>query len=68
MPSNSQIVDWFVSLGISDVLTTDNILSGDTIHTVLQKTVAGYKNDFATPASAVNKISNWNNLMYPSCY
>lgn len=64
MPTNSIIVEWFVSLGISDLLTTDDILSGNTLHTILKKTVNGYKNDFAMPASAVNKISNWNNLMY----
>jgi hypothetical protein len=63
MSSNSQIVDWFVSLGISDILTTDDILSGNTLHSILKKTVPGYKNDFVTPASAVNKIANWNNIM-----
>jgi len=46
------------------MLTNDDILSGNTVNTILKKTVPNYKTDFVTPASAVNKISNWNNLMY----
>jgi len=63
MPANSQIVDWFVSLAISDLLTTDDLLSGLTVHTVMKKTLPAYKSDFTTPATALNKINNWNVLM-----
>jgi hypothetical protein len=62
------IVDWFVHLAISDMLTTDDILSGNTVNTILKKTVPGFKSDFATPASALNKITNWNSLMYRFFY
>jgi len=48
---------------MSDILTTDDILSGNTVYAIMKKTVPGYKGEFATPATAVNKISNWNNLM-----
>ena len=68
MPSNSMIVDWFVSLAISDMLTTDDILSGNTVNTILKKTIPGFKSEFVTPATALNKITNWNSLMYRFSY
>lgn len=44
MSSSSSIVDWLISLGISNLLTTDDILSGNTLHTILKRTIDSYKN------------------------
>ena len=66
--SSVSIVEWLISLGISNLLTSDDLLSGNTLHVIMKKTVAEYKNDLLIPASAINKISNWNNLMYYSLF
>lgn len=63
MSVNSLVVDWFVGMGINDLLTTDSILSGYTLHIILKRTADNYKNEFSAPASAINKVTNWNNLM-----
>ncbi len=67
MTSTALIVEWFASMGMSNLLTTEDLLSGNTLHMVLKKTVNGYKMDLMSPNSAVNKITNWNNLMYLAC-
>lgn len=67
MTSSATIVEWFASMGMSNLLITEDLLSGNTLHMVLKKTVNGYKIELVSPNSAVNKITNWNNLMYLTC-
>lgn len=64
MTSSATILEWFAGMGMSNLLTTEDLLSGNTLHMLLRKTVNGYKMDLVSPNSAVNKITNWNNLMY----
>lgn len=63
MTSSAMMVEWFGSLGISNLLTSEDLLSGNTLHMLLKNTIPGYKNDFVTPNTAAHKATNWNNLM-----
>lgn len=69
MNNNSSVVfdslgTWVRELGLEEHLTNQEIESGRLVGQIMRKIVDGYNLELMNSNSAVNRVSNWNNLMY----
>jgi hypothetical protein len=62
--NSNSLVDWLVNIGLAKQLNNNDILSGNTLNLVMLKIIANHNFILNASNTAVNRINNWNNLMY----
>jgi hypothetical protein len=55
--------EWLAQLGAEPYLTHQDLESGLAVNFVMKEIVEGYRLELLTANSAVNRVSNWNNIM-----
>jgi hypothetical protein len=64
MNDSTSLVDWLSKIGITRELNNSDILGGITVNAALSKVVPNYTVRLSSTNTAVNRVNNWNTIMY----
>lgn len=64
MSDSTSLVDWLTKIGVTRELNNSDILGGITVNVALSKVVPNYNVKLSATNTAVNRVNNWNTVMY----